>query len=263
MVEIFTMALKKKLLSKREKKLTYYKFQKKGRNNQGLITSQHRGGGHKRLYRKIDFKHKFIGITGIVKSIQYDPNRNADIALLHYQNGHKKYILHPCGLNIGDKVIANLKATISVGNSLPLKNIPLGTEIYNIELTPGKGGQLVRSAGTKAQILAKEGNFVSVRLPSKEIRLISHNCWATLGQVGNIDMMNVNRLKAGRSRWLNRKPCVRGAAKNPVDHPHGGGEGRAPIGRIHPMTPWGKPTLGKKTRKAKKYSDQLILSKRK
>ena len=260
------MNLKREIQSKKAKKakkLIYYKFQKKGRNNQGLITSQHRGGGHKRLYRKIDFKHTVIGVIGIVKSIQYDPNRNAHIALLHYQNGDKKYILHPLGLKIGNKVIANSKTATSVGNSLPLKNISLGTEIYNIELTPGKGGQLVRSAGTKAQILSKEGVFVTVRLPSKEIRLLSQNCWATLGQVGNIDWMNTNLRKAGRSRWLNRKPCVRGAAKNPVDHPHGGGEGKAPIGRPHPLTPWGKPTLGKKTRRANKYSNQLILRKRK
>ena len=248
---------------KNQKKLIYYNHRRKGRNNQGRITQQHRGGGHKRLYRLIDFKRINIGIIGIVKSIQYDPNRNAKVALIYYKNGDKKYILHPFALNVGDKVISDFRTSVSIGNSLPLKNIPLGTEIHNIELTPGKGSQLARAAGTKAQILAKEGQFTIIRLPSGESRLVSENCWATIGQVGNIDRINFNKAKAGRSRWLNRRPSVRGAAKNPVDHPHGGGEGRAPIGRSHPLTPWGKPALGKKTRKPNKYSNHFILRQRK
>ena len=248
---------------KKEKKLCYYKHRRQGHNNRGINTHKHIGGGHKRLYRIINFKQKNIGIEGVIKSIHYDPNRNANIALIFYKNGDKNYILYPLGLEIGDYIVSNLKTPVSVGNCLPLKNIPLGTEIHNIELTPGKGGQLARSAGTKAQIIAREKKYTTLRLPSGEIRLISENCWATIGQIGNMDHANYIIKKAGRSRWLNDRPHVRGSAKNPVDHPHGGGEGRAPIGRSHPVTPWGNPALGKKTRKTKKYSDLFILRKRK
>jgi large subunit ribosomal protein L2 len=198
-----------------------------------------------------------------VISIEYDPNRNARIALLHYQDGEKRYILHPLGLSVGENVITSPDALISLGNCLPLAKVPLGTEVHNIELQPGGGGQLVRSAGTVAQIVAKEGKWVTLRLPSGEVRLVSENCWATIGRVGNPDAINVTLGKAGRKRWLGRRPTVRGSAMNPVDHPHGGGEGRAPIGRSRPVSPWGKPALGSKTRKQKKWSKQLILQKRK
>ena len=246
-----------------EKSLTSGWSRSKGRNNRGIITTRHRGGGHKRLYREIDFARAKVGINAKVVSIEYDPNRNARIALLHYQDGDKRYILYPLGLTIGETVIASPDALISLGNSLPLAKIPLGTEVHNIELQPGSGGQLVRSAGTVAQIVAKEGKWVTLRLPSGEVRLVSENCWATVGRVGNIDATNVTLGKAGRKRWLGRRPHVRGSAMNPVDHPHGGGEGRAPIGRSRPVSPWGKPALGAKTRKKKKWSTQLILQKRK
>jgi large subunit ribosomal protein L2 len=248
---------------KPEKSLTSSWFRSKGRNNRGIITTRHRGGGHKRLYREIDFARTKLGIGAKVISIEYDPNRNARIALLHYQDGEKRYILHPLGLSIGENIIASPDAIISLGNSLPLVKIPLGTEVHNIELQPGGGGQLVRSAGTVAQIVAKEGKWVTLRLPSGEVRLVSENCWATVGRVGNADAINVTLGKAGRKRWLGRRPAVRGSAMNPVDHPHGGGEGRAPIGRSCPVSPWGKPALGSKTRKRKKWSKQLILQKRK
>jgi len=248
---------------KPEKSLTTWWSRSKGRNNKGIITSRHRGGGHKKLYREVDFKRNKVGLSAKVSSIEYDPNRNAHISLLHYQDGEKKYILHPAGLKIGDFVIASLNATISIGNSLPLTNIPLGTEVHNIELKPGAGGQLVRAAGTVAQIVAKEGNYVTLRLPSGEVRLVPQNCWATIGRVGNVDKINLTLGKAGRNRWLGRRPHVRGSAMNPVDHPHGGGEGRAPIGRSRPVSPWGKPALGVKTRKRKKFSNFLILQKRK
>nr|YP_009367635.1 ribosomal protein L2 [Pseudocharacium americanum]YP_009367724.1 ribosomal protein L2 [Ignatius tetrasporus]ARK14596.1 ribosomal protein L2 [Pseudocharacium americanum]ARK14685.1 ribosomal protein L2 [Ignatius tetrasporus] len=244
-----------------EKTLTAGSHRSKGRNNRGVITSRHRGGGHKRLYRQIDFKREKVGIPAKVISIEYDPNRNARIALLHYQDGDKKYILHPRGLKVGETLLASMDAPISIGNSLPLRNIPLGSEVHNVELHPGKGGQLARSAGAVAQIVAKEGNFVTLRLPSGEVRLISKNCWATIGQVGNNDTSNIIVGKAGRIRWLGRRPKVRGVVMNPVDHPHGGGEGRSPIGRCHPVTPWGRPALGQKTRKSKKYSNKLILRK--
>ena len=247
--------IQKSLLSKNKRK--------KGRNNRGIITSRHRGGGHKKLYRNIDFKRKKVATSALVKKISYDPNRTAPIALLHYKDGEKKYILHPLELKIGEKVSSNPEAAIQVGNALPLKNIPLGTQVHNIELTPGKGGQLVRSAGTSAQIIAKEDNFVTLRLPSNEIRLISKNCWATIGQIANINHNNIIYKKAGRKRWLDRRPSVRGVAMNAVDHPHGGGEGRAPVGRPRPMTPWGKATLGRRTRTKNKYSDSLILRRRK
>jgi len=248
---------------KPEKTLTSWWSRSKGRNNRGIITTRHRGGGHKRLYREIDFARTKVGIGAKVISIEYDPNRNARIALLHYQDGEKRYILHPLGLGIGENIIASPDALISLGNSLPLVKIPLGTEVHNIELQPGGGGQLVRSAGTVAQIVAKEGKWVTLRLPSGEVRLVSENCWATIGRVGNPDAINVTLGKAGRKRWLGRRPSVRGSAMNPVDHPHGGGEGRAPIGRSRPVSPWGKPALGSKTRKRKKWSKQLILQKRK
>nr|YP_009106612.1 ribosomal protein L2 [Dicloster acuatus]AIT95435.1 ribosomal protein L2 [Dicloster acuatus] len=248
---------------KPEKSLTTWWSRSKGRNNKGIITSRHRGGGHKKLYREVDFKRNKVGVFAKVTTIEYDPNRNALISLLHYQDGEKSYILHPGGLKLGDFVVASLDATISLGNSLPLRNIPLGTEVHNIELKPGAGGQLVRAAGTVAQIVAKEGNYVTLRLPSGEVRLVSQNCWATIGRVGNVDKINITLGKAGRNRWLGRRPHVRGSAMNPVDHPHGGGEGRAPIGRSRPLSPWGKPALGVKTRKRKKFSNFLILQRRK
>jgi large subunit ribosomal protein L2 len=246
-----------------EKSLTTWWFRSKGRNNRGIITSRHRGGGHKRLYREIDFKRTKIGIPAKVVNIEYDPNRNARIALLHYQDGEKRYIIQPLGLAIGETIIAAPDASITLGNSLPLANIPLGTEVHNIELQPAGGGQLVRAAGTVAQIVAKEGKWVTLRLPSGEVRLVSQNCWATIGRVGNADSINLTLGKAGRKRWLDRRPYVRGSAMNPVDHPHGGGEGRAPIGRARPVSPWGKPALGSKTRKRKKWSTALIIQKRK
>jgi len=249
--------------TKPEKSLTYSLHRSKGRNNRGIITSRHRGGGHKKLYRQIDFKRSKIGTSAKVATVEYDPNRNARIALLHYQDGEKRYILYPRGLKLGDTVIADVEAPIVIGNSLPLFNMPLGTEVHNIELHPGSGGQLVRAAGTVAQLVAKEGNFVTLRLPSGEVRLISKECWATIGQVGNVDVSNLTSGKAGRTRWLGRRPTVRGVVMNPCDHPHGGGEGRAPIGRSHPVTPWGRPALGQRTRQSKKYSNKLILKRRK
>lgn len=249
--------------TKPEKSLTYSLHRSKGRNNRGIITSRHRGGGHKRLYRQIDFKRNKIGTSAKVATVEYDPNRNARIALLHYQDGEKRYILYPRGLKLGDTIIADVEAPIVIGNSLPLFNMPLGTEVHNIELHPGSGGQLVRAAGTVAQLVAKEGNFVTLRLPSGEVRLISKECWATIGQVGNVDVSNLTLGKAGRTRWLGRRPTVRGVVMNPCDHPHGGGEGRAPIGRSHPVTPWGRPALGQRTRHSKKYSNKLILKRRK
>ena len=248
---------------KRQKALFTKNVRKKGRNNRGVITSRHRGGGHKKLYRQIDFKRAKINVPARVKEISYDPNRTSPIALLHYINGEKRYILHPLELKIGDQVISNSECSFNIGNNLPLRNIPLGTQIHNIELTPGKGGQLARSAGTSAQIIAKEDNFVTLRLPSNEIRLVSKNCWATIGQISNINHSNTVYKKAGRKRWLGRRPRVRGVAMNAADHPHGGGEGRTPVGRSHPVTPWGKATLGHRTRKINKYSDGLILRRRK
>jgi large subunit ribosomal protein L2 len=248
---------------KPEKSLTSWWSRSKGRNNRGIITSRHRGGGHKRLYRKIDFARTKLNVPAKVTYIEYDPNRNSHIALVNYQDGEKRYILHPVGLQVGDTILASPDATIAVGNCLPLINIPLGTEVHNVELQPGAGGQLVRAAGTVAQIVAKEGTWVTLRLPSGEVRLVSQNCWATIGRVGNVDAFNLTLGKAGRKRWLGRRPHVRGSAMNPVDHPHGGGEGRAPIGRSRPVSPWGKPALGAKTRKRKKFSAALILQRRK
>lgn len=248
---------------KPEKSLIKNYHSKQGHNNRGIITSRHKGGGHKKKYRLVDFKRNKINHWARVAAIEYDPNRNSRIALLHYSDGIKKYILHPRSLKIGDQVISGPQASIEIGNALPMKNIPLGTAVHNIELTPGKGGQIVRAAGTYAQILAKEGKLITLKLPSSEVRLVDNSCYATIGQVGNIDASNITIGKAGRNRWLGKKPRVRGIAMNPVDHPHGGGEGRSPIGKNHPVTPWGKPTLGIKTRAQNKHSNFLILRKRK
>nr|YP_010198037.1 ribosomal protein L2 [Gracilaria multipartita]UAD86453.1 ribosomal protein L2 [Gracilaria multipartita] len=249
--------------NKPEKSLIRKNHRYQGHNNRGIITSRHRGKGHKRRYRIIDFKRNKYNIEAKVASIEYDPNRNARIALLHYSDGDKRYILHPRSLNIGQTVISGIKVSIEVGNSLPLYSIPLGTAVHNIELTPYKGGQIVRAAGTYAQIVAKEGAFATLKLPSNEVRLIRKECFATIGQVGNIDAGNIIIGKAGRNRWLSKRPKVRGVVMNPIDHPHGGGEGRSPIGKPHPVTPWGKPALGIKTRKKPKYSNRYILRKRK
>ena len=246
-----------------EKSLTRSLHRAKGRNNRGVITCRHRGGGHKRLYRQIDFRRNKYDMNAEVRTIEYDPNRNARIALVQYEDGEKRYILQPTGLQVGDTIIASTSAPNAIGNALPLAAMPLGVQIHNIEVHPKKGGQLVRSAGGVAQLVAKEGDFVTVRLPSGEVRLLNNQCWATIGQVGNSEVMNLSMGKAGRSRWLGRRPTVRGSVMNPVDHPHGGGEGRCPVGRSQPMTPWGKPALGRKTRARKKYSDSLILRRRK
>nr|ARW64193.1 ribosomal protein L2 [Chondria sp. (in: red algae)] len=246
-----------------EKKLTKGIKRHYGRNNRGIITSRHRGGGHKKKYRVIDFKRNKFNILGKIATIEYDPNRNARIALIHYEDGEKRYILHPRSMIVGQKVISGNNAPIEIGNSLPLSKIPLGTAVHNIEIRPMQGGQIVRAAGTYAQIVAKEGNLVTLKLPSSEVRTINNKCYATIGQVGNIESGNITIGKAGRNRWLNKRPKVRGVVMNPIDHPHGGGEGRSPIGRPRPVTPWGKPTLGQKTRKYKKYSNKYILRRRK
>ena len=245
-----------------EKSLVRKNHRKKGRNNRGVITIRHRGGGHKKRYRLIDFKRKNYMIEGVIASIEYDPNRNARIALVHYMDGEKRYILHPNNMQVGDTIISGSGIPLKVGNNLPLEEIPLGTSIHNIELVPNKGGQLVRCAGTSAKILAKEGNYITLRLPSKEIRLIRKECFATIGELSNNDAFLVRSGKAGRTRWLGKRPTVRGSVMNPCDHPHGGGEGRAPIGRSRPLTPWGKPALGIKTRKRKKITNKYILRSR-
>lgn len=245
-----------------EKSLTYTKHRPKGRNNRGVITSRRRGGGHKRRYRLIDFHRNKLNVPGKVMTVEYDPNRNARISLVHYQDGEKRYILHPRNLAVGTQIQAGPDAPIEAGNALPLSRIPLGTGVHNVELTPGKGGQMVRAAGSMAQVVAKEGNFVTLKLPSGEVRMFRRECQATIGQVGNVDASNISIGKAGRNRWQGRRPKVRGSVMNPVDHPHGGGEGRAPIGRSGPVTPWGKPTLGYKTRKRKKQSNALIVRRR-
>ncbi len=248
--------------SQPEKSLVTSKHRAKGRNNRGVITSRRRGGGHKRLYRLIDFYRNKHGIAGTIATIEYDPFRNARIALVHYRDGEKRYILHPRNLPIGAEITAGPDAPIEVGNALPLAKIPLGTEVHNIELIPGRGGQLARAAGSLAQVVAKEGDMVTLKLPSGEVRLFRKECYATIGQVGNVEANNISIGKAGRNRWKAHRPKVRGSVMNPVDHPHGGGEGRAPIGRSGPVTPWGKPTLGYKTRKRKKQSNALIVRRR-
>lgn len=248
--------------SKPEKSLLAPLKKHGGRNQQGRLTVRHQGGGHKRRYRIIDFKRNKDGIPAKVATIEYDPNRSARIALLNYVDGEKRYILAPNGLKVGDKVESGSEADIKIGNALPLKNIPVGTMIHNIEMKIGKGGQLVRSAGVAAQLMAKEGNYATIRMPSGEVRKIHINCRATIGQVGNLDHENITIGKAGRSRWMGIRPANRGVAMNPVDHPHGGGEGRSPVGRKHPVTKWGKCAMGAKTRK-KKASDKLIVRRRK
>jgi large subunit ribosomal protein L2 len=232
-----------------------------GRNAYGRITVRHRGGGHKRQYRVIDFKRDKAGVSARIESIEYDPNRSARIALLVYADGEKRYIIAPLGLQVGDTVMSGKGAEIRVGNALPLERIPLGTLVHNIELRAGRGGQMARSAGTSAQVLAKEGNYVTLRLPSGEMRLVRKECLATIGQVGNVDHGNVKLGKAGRKRWLGYRPTVRGSAMSPRDHPHGGGEGRSPIGMPSPKSPWGKKTLGKRTRH-NKSTDKYIVRRR-
>lgn len=245
-----------------EKSLTVAKRRTGGRNNNGRITSRHRGGGHKQRYRIIDFKRNKHDVPAKVVAIEYDPNRSANIALLHYADGEKRYILAPFGIKVGDMITSGESAPLKVGNALPLKNIPTGMIVHNIELFPGKGGQMVRSAGAGAQVLARDGGFTTVKLPSNEIRLIRDECYATLGEVGNKSHEQIVSGKAGRSRWLGIRPRVRGVAMNPVDHPMGGGEGKSSGGR-HPTTPWGKPTKGYKTRKKKKKSNDYIVKRRK
>lgn len=248
--------------SKPEKSLTVTLKKHSGRNSRGKITVRHRGGGTRNKYRIIDFKRNKDGIPGNVKTIEYDPNRSANIALIVYADGEKRYILAPEGLKVGNVIFSGTDADIQVGNTLPIANIPVGTLIHNIELKPGKGGQLARSAGNGAQLMAKEGKYAQVRLPSGEVRKVLMNCRATIGEVGNGDHSNIQIGKAGRKRHMGIRPTVRGSVMNPNDHPHGGGEGRTPIGRKSPVTPWGKPTLGYKTRKKNKASNQYIVKKR-
>ena len=245
-----------------EKSLTYSLKKNSGRNNQGKITVRHRGGGAKKKYRLIDFKRNKDGIPAKVATIEYDPNRTANIALLNYADGEKRYILAPVGIKVGDTLLSGPEADIKPGNALALKNMPVGTVVHNIELKAGKGAQLVRSAGVSAQLMAKEGNKALLRLPSGEMRYVSIECKATIGQVGNVEHANETIGKAGRKRHMGIRPTVRGSVMNPNDHPHGGGEGRSPIGRPSPVTPWGKPALGYKTRKKNKASNKLIVSRR-
>ncbi|RUS51878.1 50S ribosomal protein L2 [Kurthia sp. 3B1D] len=249
--------------NKPEKSLLAAKKRKAGRNNQGKITVRHNGGGHKKQYRIIDFKRNKDGIVGKVATIEYDPNRSANIALINYADGEKRYILAPKGLVVGMTIVSGEDADIKVGNTLPLANIPMGTTIHNIELKPGKGGQLVRSAGTSAQVLGKEDKYVIVRLQSGEVRMVLAACRATIGEVGNEQHELIKIGKAGRKRWMGKRPTVRGSVMNPNDHPHGGGEGKAPVGRKSPMTPWGKPALGYKTRNKKAKSNKFIIRSRK
>lgn len=248
--------------SKPEKSLTVTLKKHSGRNSRGKITVRHRGGGTRSKYRIIDFKRTKDGIPGTVKTIEYDPNRSANIALIVYADGEKRYILAPEGLKVGNVIFSGSEADIQIGNALPIANIPVGTVIHNIELKPGKGGQMARSAGNGAQLMAKEGKYAQVRLPSGEVRKVLMNCRATIGEVGNEDHANIQIGKAGRKRHMGIRPTVRGSVMNPNDHPHGGGEGRSPIGRKSPVTPWGKPTLGYKTRKKNKSSNQYIVKKR-
>jgi len=247
--------------SRPEKKLTEGKKRSSGRNSEGHITSRHRGRGHKRLYRIIDFRRNKFGVPAKVATIEYDPNRSANIALLHYADGEKRYILAPIGLLVGSTVVAGTKVDVRPANAMPIGNIPLGTLVHNVELKPGKGGQMVRSAGTSAQIMAKEGKYTTLRMPSGEMRMVLSACMATIGQVGNSEHSNRSLGKAGRNRWLGVRPQTRGTAMNPVDHPHGGGEGRNK-GR-HPVSPWGWQTKGAKTRSKKATSDRLIVARRK
>jgi large subunit ribosomal protein L2 len=258
----FQTVLAREEISKQvpEKSLTEGLKKSGGRNNRGQITAWFRGGGHKRCYRVIDFKRDKIGVPARVAAIEYDPNRSARIALLHYRDGEKRYILHPVGLEVGQTVVSGPEADILVGNALPLRNIPAGTMVHNVELRPGKGGQLARSAGAAVQLVSKEGDYALIKLPSGEVRKVLLDCMATVGQVGNLDHENVSLGKAGRSRWLGRRPHNRGVSMNPVDHPHGGGEGKTSGGR-HPVTPWGQPTRGFKTRRNKR-TDRYIVSRR-
>ncbi|MBN2467590.1 MAG: 50S ribosomal protein L2 [Deltaproteobacteria bacterium] len=248
--------------AKPEKKLVTGLSKTGGRNNKGRVTSRHIGGGHKRKYRIIDFKRNKDNVPGRVASIEYDPNRSSRIALLYYADGEKRYILAPMGLKVGDVVMSGEAAPIKPGNALPLRNIPVGSTVHNIELKIGKGGQLARSAGASSQLVAKEGDYALIKIPSNEVRMVHLDCHATIGQVGNIDHVNISTGKAGRARWLGRRPKVRGVAMNPVDHPMGGGEGKSSGGR-HPVTPWGVPTKGFKTRPRKKASDKHIIKRRK
>lgn len=245
-----------------EKSLLEPLTKKAGRNSYGRITVRHKGGGAKRKYRIIDFKRNKDGVPGVVASIEYDPNRSSNIALINYADGEKRYIIAPLKLKVGDPVMSGPAADIRTGNCLPLQNIPVGTLIHNIEMKAGKGGQMVRSAGTSAQLMAKEGDYATLRLPSGEMRVVRIECRATIGTVGNLDHQHVRIGKAGRKRHMGIRPTVRGSVMNPNDHPHGGGEGRAPIGRPSPVTPWGKPTLGYKTRKKNKTSDKHIIRRR-
>lgn len=248
--------------AKPERSLTEPLKKNAGRNSYGRITVRHRGGGNKRKYRIIDFKRDKMDMTATVLRLEYDPNRSANIALLQYEDGEKRYILAPVGLKAGDKVESSVKADIQPGNCLPLSAIPTGTMIHNIELYPGKGAQMVRAAGTSAQLMAKEGSMAQIRMPSGEVRLVRQECKATIGQVGNQEHENISIGKAGRKRHMGWRPTVRGSVMNPNDHPHGGGEGKSPIGRPSPVTPWGKPTLGYKTRKTKNRTDQFIVKRR-
>ncbi|MCL2226619.1 MAG: 50S ribosomal protein L2 [Oscillospiraceae bacterium] len=248
--------------AKPERSLTQVLKKHSGRNSYGRITVRHRGGGNRRKYRIIDFKRNKFDVPGTVLRLEYDPNRSANIALIEYPDGERRYILAPVGLKNGDTVISSKDADIKPGNALPITSIPVGTVIHNIELHPGKGAQLVRSAGTQAQLMAREGAMAQIRMPSGEYRLVRSNCLATIGQVGNTDHSNIHIGKAGRKRHMGIRPTVRGSVMNPVDHPHGGGEGKSPIGRPGPVTPWGKPTLGYKTRKAKNPTDKYIVKRR-
>jgi large subunit ribosomal protein L2 len=247
--------------TKPERSLLVSKSKSAGRNNRGIVTVRHRGGGSRKMLRKVDFKRDKIGVPGKVATIEYDPNRTARIALIHYRDGEKRYILAPTGLQVGSTIVAGPTAEIRVGNALPLRNMPSGTVVHNIELIVGRGGQIVRSAGASAQLMAKEEKYCLLRLPSGEMRRVPSDCMATVGQVSNVEHSLVKLGKAGRNRWLGRRPQVRGSAMTPRDHPHGGGEGKAPIGHASPKTPWGKPALGLRTR-GKKQSDRLIVRRR-
>ena len=259
MTAVTTEELSKK---RPEKSLTSFRRSTGARNNDGRTTVRFRGGGHKRLYRKIDFRRDKTGIPGTIATLEYDPNRSARIALVHYKDGEKRYILAPVGLKVGDVVQSGTGSEVRTGNALPLSSMPLGTTIHNMELKPGKGGQLIRSAGGSAQVMGRDGEYVQVRLRSGEMRRILSTCMATVGQVGNTDHENINVGKAGRNRWLRRRPNVRGVVMNPVDHPHGGGEGKSGQGNPHPVSPWGLPTKGYKTRN-NKATDKFIISRRK